>query len=328
VTRAVTIAAMSAIAHERSVGPRAPRFLATAWDAFVGFVLAAISIGVVTIPVFVLGLVGRDGTSGARRDAFDWPFTQNGIWSVAANLVVTVGVLLVCAAWISDRVRKRAEQPVSVLRTFAIVAVTGYAPYVAYRGLVPLHFVLGLLATALLVRRYAVGIPPLGLSRRRRRALLVAGASLLCIPAAYGATHPLWYESVVSGSGLGSYSISDGVVYHPRTGKTVRYEFLLKNSSLGRVTLLDVSGGSTPLMRVVGAAAGLTFPGDKVHTLAGTSVSRHGEQAVTLFIRVMGCDRLTGTASLDRIAVRYRLAGMTFTAPMLLPVRPTLVCSG
>jgi hypothetical protein len=319
---------MNAIAHERLARPDAPGFFATAWDVFVGFLLAAISVGVVAVAALAIGFVGRDGTAHARRAANDWPFPHSGVWSVAANIVVTAGVLLACAAWITARVGARAEQSVSIARVFAILGVTGYAPYVAYRGLLPLHFILGLLATTFLVRRYAVGALPLDLSPRARLGLLAAGASLLCIPAAYGATHPLWYESqVVGATSTLNWSTHRGV-YHPRTDQTVKYSFVLTNSGFAKVTLLDVSGASTPLIRVVGAGAGFVYPGDRVRAVRGTSLGRHREQVVTLFIRLLGCDHASGTAALDRVNIRYRLAGMDFTQPLLLAIRPTLVCPG
>ncbi len=158
---------MSAIAHERAV-QRVPGFLAITWAVFVGFVLAAISVGVVGGAAFLIGFVGRDPSTHEPAAAIDWPFTHSGAWSITANAVITAGVLFTSAYWIAERVSHRSAEPVSLARTFAIVLVTGYAPYVGYRGLLPLHFVLGLLATAFLVRRYALGFPPLELAPRTR----------------------------------------------------------------------------------------------------------------------------------------------------------------
>src|SRR5712691_118149 len=320
---------MSAIAHERAV-QRVPGFLAITWAVFVGFVLAAISVGVVGGAAFLIGFVGRDPSTHVPAAAIYWPFTHSGAWSITANAVITAGVLFISAYWIAERVSHRSAEPVSLARTFAIVLVTGYAPYVGYRGLLPLHFVLGLLATAFLVRRYALGFPPLELAPRTRLVLGVAGVTALCVPAAYGATHPLWYQSEVAvrGPTHGPNWAQHRVVFLPRRAQIVTYGFLLKNVGFGRVTLLGVSGGSTPLLRVVGAESGIMQRGFRGGALRGTSVHRNREQFVTLFIRLLGCDQASGTATLDRVTVRYRLAGMTFSQPMALAIRPTISCQG
>jgi hypothetical protein len=317
---------MDAIAYERAAVAEPPRFFATAWAVLVGFVFAAVAVGVGAFASLELGLLGRDSMTHERPPAVDWPFPHAGLWSIAANALVTAGVLLTCAILAARRVSRLTGEPVSVPRTFAIVAVTGYAPYIAFRGLLSLHFLVALLATAFLVREYAVGIPPLALSRRACVALATGAVVLLGIPAAYGAVHPLWYSSYVAGATPTTEWGEQRVVFRPKTAGTVQYAFMLENFSRRKVTLLGVSGGNTPILHVVGAEPGFAFPHRSERVLRGTSIGHSEQQVITLVLGVLGCDHSIGTTTLDRVTVRYRIAGMTLSQPVALAIRPTVVC--
>src|SRR3954462_2974535 len=172
---------MDAIAHGRTAAPQPPGFLATAWTVLLGFLAAAVSVGFVAFAAFAVGIAGHDSTGHERPSALDWPFTHAGPWSLASNLIVTTAILLLCAFCIADLVSRRYGEQVSLWRTFGIVVVTGYAPWVAYRGLLPLHFFLGLLGTTFIVRRYAIGVRAPHRSPRTRAAVAAATIALLCL---------------------------------------------------------------------------------------------------------------------------------------------------
>ena len=316
---------MDAIAQPRAAVPEPPGFFASLWDVFVAFLLAGIGVAAAAFAAILIGAFGF--TAGAERpDPIDWPYPHAGPWSVAANVVATVAVLLLCAVAISRRLARRAGEPVSWLRVFGIVAVTGYAPFAAYQGLVPLHFFLGWIATALLARWLATGVEPPHMSGRMRAGLIAGGAALLCIPASYGSTHPLWYGSYVGGPERARWE-EHRVVYTARHPRTFAYVFFLHNVSWGRVTLLGVSGTDTAsFLRVGRAEPGFLYPGRTARPLPGVSIHHQNEQELTLYIHTPGCAGLHGTFSLDRVHVRYRLAGVTLSQPVPLATRPTVVC--
>jgi hypothetical protein len=319
---------MVANAQQRAAVPEPPGFLATLWDVFVAFLLAGIGVAAASVAALLAGVVGFS-SSGAGPDPLDWPFVHAGAWSLAANVVVTSAVLVLCAVAISRRLARRAEEPVSWLRLFAIVALTGYAPFVAYHGLVPLHFLLGLLVTAFLARVWAVGAEPPRISGRTRTTLAVGAAALLCVPVAYGATHPVWYGSYVGGIGPQPHWGENRILLSPRHARTFPYTFFLKNSSWAGVKILGVSGGSSrsyPFLRVVRAERGFFFPGRSARPIRGVTMGHAQDQALTIFIRTLGCAGSSGTFTLDRVNVRYRLAGVTLSQPVALAMQPTVVC--
>jgi hypothetical protein len=315
---------MSTIALEPALAPKRPGFFATLWALLLAFLAAAVSLTAVALVAMIAAVVGRVTETHPRVGAIDWPFAHAGAWSVAANAVVTAGALGICALWARSLVARLADDHVSLARVWAILVVTGYAPFIAYRGLVPLHFVLGLLATTFLVRRYAIGVAP---ARVSRRAVAAASTLAALVPLSYGLTHPLWYESDVGGGAAPDYA-THRIVFRPRHARTVAVAFTLRNWGRAHVTLLGVSGGDTPLLRVAGARAGFLEPAPFASTvpLAGRRAAGGTDLDVTIFLRLAGCDTSSGTATLDRVTVRYRYLGLTLSQPLLLAMRPTLVC--
>jgi hypothetical protein len=319
----------AAIAHQRAAVPKPPGFLTSVWDVFVAFLVAAIGVAAAALAAVLVGVLGFTSTSSGRPDPIDWPFAHAGSWSIAANVVATAAVLLLCAVAISRRLARRATEPVSWLRVFAIVALTGYAPFAAYHGLLPFHFFFGLLATAFLARRFAVGVPGPEFSRRASGVLFFSGAALLLVPVTYGATHPLWYGSyVASDTGKVDWR-SDIVAYSPRQPSTITYGFTLKNASWRHATILGITGGSAssyPFLRVVRAEPGIAFEHRSPRPVRGYTIGHEQDRFLTLYIRTFGCDSASGTFTLDSVDVRYRLAGLTLTQPVPLATRPTVVC--
>jgi hypothetical protein len=115
----------------------------------------------------------------------------------------------------------------------------------------------------------------------------------------------------------------------PRSARTVPYTFFLKNASWAHVKILGVSGGSTssdPFIQVVRAERGMAFEGRSPRPLRGGTIGHKQDEPLTLFIRAHGCNGSFGMFSLDRVHVRYRLAGLTLSQPVKLAMRPTVIC--
>jgi hypothetical protein len=210
------------------------------------------------------------------------------------------------------------------------LVLTGYIPYLSVGRLTGSHFALGLIATAFLLRGYALGVghrPPL-----RHGRLLIAAAIIaaILVPVAYGATHPLWYGNYRWASGTRAETdwTNHRLVLRPKRDVTIRLSFTLMNNGFTHVKLLSISGGDTPMIRVTRAVAGFRDPWSPppATPLRSTTIRPRHEQPITLFIHLQGCNSASGTMTLDRITVHYRTNGLTLSQPVALAIRPTVSC--
>jgi len=324
------IGAMGTAAVEPHAVQRPPRLSSIAGAVVIGLLLAAVWLWLLSLLGTLSGIIGWVPTGHAAPRAFDWPFVNVGPWSLGANVVVGLSVTSFCALFIRNRVRHKVGEAVSLPRTIAILVVTGYLPYLSTGRLTGSHFVLGLIATAFLLREYALGVvarPPLPHGR-----LLIAAAitAALLVPVAYGATHPLWYGNYRWASGTPSETdwTNHRLILRPKRDTTIRVSFTLRNSGFTHVKLLSISGGDTPMIRVTHAVAGFRDPwfSPPATPLRNTTIGARHEQPITLFIRLQGCNGASGTFALDRINVRYRTNGLTLSQAVALAIRPTVSC--
>jgi hypothetical protein len=143
-------------------------------------------VGLLAIIALELGFLGRSSGSGLRG----WPYPEAGWASVVANSVVWLLILALASLLIRGFLADRSGRPISSATVFAVLLVTGFAPFVP-RGLLNLPALIALLATAALLR-FVSGFGPAPLPKRTTAKLIAAGTAFLAIPAFHATTHPLW----------------------------------------------------------------------------------------------------------------------------------------
>jgi len=209
---------VSGLVVDARAQPARPTFLRVLWAVLVGYLGGALTLGILAVLLDALGLLPRPFLRPG-------PFAVTGAWSLDADLVAALTVILVAAWWIRATVADATPAPVSCGVVTLVVAATGFAPYLALRP-VALTGVVALPLTTWLVRRYAVGrtLPLPRPSWRVWAALAVLG---LLVFASYRAYHPL--NSF--GTGIG-----DGSRGHFRVVS-------LHNAGFADLTILHVEGG-------------------------------------------------------------------------------------
>ena len=324
------LAQMGTAGVEPHAVQRPPRVSSIAGAVVVGLLIAAIWLWLLWLLASLAGVIGWVPTAHASPGASDWPFVHAGPWSFVANVLVGLAVTVFCAVFVRGRVRYKVGEPVSLPRTIAILVITGYVPYLSVGRLTGPHFVLGLLATAFLLREYAIGVTDRLPVRHGRLLIAAVSVAALFVPVAYGATHPLWYGNYRSSTGTTAQTdwTHHRLVLRPKRDKTIQLSFTLTNSGFTRVKLLAISGAVTPMIQVTRAVAGYRNPWSRLPAkpLRGTTIGARHEQSVTLFIHLRGCNGASGTFTLDRIKIRYRTGGLTLAQPVALAIRPTVSC--
>ena len=210
---------MSGLVLDARAGEERPSFLRVLWAVLLGYLGASLTLGVVAIALEAVGLLPRPYLRPG-------PFAVTGAWSLDADAVAAVTVVLVAAWWIRGTVAARTDKPVSFGIVALAVAVTGFAPYLALRP-VALTGLLALLAATWLVRRYAVDKAPL-LPRPSWRFWAALGVGGLLVFGSYRVYHPLSSPGTGVGSGSrGSFRVLE-----------------LNNSGFADLTIVRVEGGA------------------------------------------------------------------------------------
>lgn len=210
---------MSGLVLDARPGAERPSFLRVLWAVLLGYVGASLTLGGAAIALEALGLLPRPYLRPG-------PFPVTGAWSLDADVVAAVAIVLVAAWWIRGTVAAWTETPVSFGIVALVVAVTGFAPYLALRP-VALSGLLALLATTFVVRRYAVD-RTLSLPQPSWRFWVVLGVAGLLIFGSYRVYHPLSSPGTGVGSGSdGSFRVLE-----------------LDNSGFADLTIVRVGGGA------------------------------------------------------------------------------------
>jgi hypothetical protein len=179
---------MSSVAY--SAQPNEPGWWRTAWLVFLGWLTAALVLSGLYLAGSLVGAIGRNtyAADGPSTHAVnDWPFAENGTWSLAADLAVfllALGITTVAVAWqLRELYATVAED-----RLFVVLLFTGGAPFVVSEKSAPLFFVVAVWAVRAWVVRDQL--------RLSRRLLAITGVALLLTVGSYGLFHPVWVQSV------------------------------------------------------------------------------------------------------------------------------------
>lgn len=248
---------------EAPARPARPTFWRVLWDVLLGYIAASLTLGLLAVGLSALGLLPRP----FKRPG---PFAVDGAWSLDADLVAALAIVLVAAWWIQRMVADETDLPVSFGVVALVVAVTGFAPFLALRP-VALTGVVALPLTAWLVRRFAVGrvLPWPSPSWRVWAAAALVG---LLVFASYCVYHPL--NSFGAGVGGGSGGAFRVIAVH--------------NAGFADLTIEHVEGG-------ILANDWLSNPAHLPYTVrarSGTSVFVRGStcrpRTVTITFAVLG----------------------------------------
>jgi hypothetical protein len=301
----------------------APRWWPVISSVFLGYLWALLVLGLFGLVLDFLGVV----TWPRGADGAGWlggPFQPDGPWSMFADALIAFTVLAFTSfsvVWtLSDRIQLRVSWAV----TFVALCVTGYVPFFFFEGRLRLSGLLGLLASAALIRWFGVaGTQPADLladvyrrmlaDRRRPWRLAVAfavcWAAALGVGAAYGVTHPVR----TSGSSAdGRWVTIDGsthVVYRGEPGETRAASFFLHNNGFADVTTATVEPVPGETLAVVPRVT------DSPFTIPG-----RGDATVRLAFTIPSCRE--GAKSVTRVRLRYSVLGREES--QLVPLDPII----
>jgi hypothetical protein len=313
-----------------------PGFLRITWAVFVGYLFAAVVVGLAGLALLLLGVVGSSGTAGADPDGLlGWPYWRTGWWSALANATVNLAIVGIAALCVRKTVADHAGRIVRLHVVLVALLVTGYVPVAAFDGALQLSGLLALLVTALLVRQFGVDgtgspSPPLVPLPSRRLAVLAAtalGGIALVITAAYGFTHPLWFSSAATDATPIEHVGGDQTVAYPyEEGKQVAYTFSLTNESFADATVVGIEAEPARLLHLSGFRSDDDLSARPGLGASPFTVSSRDERWVTLTFRLSGCRALYAPDFVTHVTVRYRLLGTTQTQYVPLVPAPATRC--
>jgi hypothetical protein len=173
------------------VEPQPPGWTHTSFALVVGWLLGWAASAV---------LYAAGGLTGALASPYgphpgvlnEWPYADNGLWSLIANLAVILIVLLLTTTATSWWLRRKHDL-VSDGRLAVVLFFTGWIPFVAAG---PVGGIFGFLVAVVLIRYWVArhdGRLPIG------DATVLVGV-LGAVVLSYGLLHPLWTADVVLAS--------------------------------------------------------------------------------------------------------------------------------
>lgn len=173
---------MSGVVLDVSADPSSPSFVRVLWRVMLGYVCAAVTLAVLYLPLYQLGFApGPPVRPG--------PFPLDGAWSLGADLVVAAMIVLAAAWWIRVLIADLVRAPVSFGVVALAVAVTGYAPFLAFRP-APLVVIITWPVTALIVRQYAI-VRTLPFRKPSRLVWIMLALAGVVVFGSYRIYHPL-----------------------------------------------------------------------------------------------------------------------------------------
>jgi hypothetical protein len=171
-----------------SVEPQPPGWTHTSFALAVGWLLGAAASAVLYVAASLTGALASP--YGSHPGVLnEWPYADNGLWSLIANLAVVLIVLMLTMTATSWWLRRKHDL-VSDGRLVVVLFFTGWTPVVAAG---PVGGVFGFLFAVVLVRHWAA---------RHDGRLPVGDAAVLvgllgAVALSYGLLHPLWTADVV-----------------------------------------------------------------------------------------------------------------------------------
>lgn len=303
---------------------------------FLAYLWALIVLGLIGLVIDVLGVA----TWPRETQGAGWlggPFDPDGPWSMFADALIAFSVLAFTSFSVVWTLSDRLQLRVSWVVTFVVLCVTGYVPFFFFEGRLRLSGLVGLLASAALIRWFGVeGKQPADLlagvyrrlvgNRRRLRGLAVAfavcWAAALGVGVAYAVTHPVR----VSGTGAdGQWVTVDGrttAVYRGEPGKTRVVSFYVHNNGFADVTAATVEAVPGETLAVRHVTPGV-LPPDQVSSTATDStftIPGRTETEVALAFAIPTCRE--GTQSVTRLRIRYTVFGRDES--QLVPLDPAI----
>lgn len=237
---------MTSIAY-RAEPPR-PGWTLAIGSLLVGWILAGAAASLLYVAARLAGAIGQ--TSALRGSSYagsglavnEWPYPENGWWSLLANLAV-VGLVLVLTTKATSWWMRRSCDRVSDERLSLVLLLTGWLP-LRFGG--PAGGFFGFVVAVVLVRCWVAGAE---YRLPRRTAAAIVGA-LGAFALVYGLLHPLWAVDVIPPGAA-----------HPRTTTIVMH-----NAARVPVRVDGLIVGP-PLGRLEGAARPVSFPARSDHLL-------------------------------------------------------------
>ena len=252
--------------------PELPGWIDATLSLVVGWFLSAVGIFLLYLAAALAGAMYQPYGSQAG-DLNQWPYPDNGVWSLFANIaVISIGLVVTTVAtswWLRKRHPRVSDGRLALVLLFA-----GWIPLAAGG---PKGGLFGFLAAVVLIRHW-VGRYEDHLTRPKATAALVAVLGSVVL--SYGLLHPLWTANVSPTIVAGKHrSVVVEVHNAARTGATidrigasafgpVRPSRLhLAPGADGEIVLSVPSGCGTPMTlgihlryHVFGLALGETLP--------------------------------------------------------------------
>lgn len=218
---------MSAVAIDSSRAP-APGYFRILWELIIGYVFAAIGLG---LPVIGLAALGVFDWHGAVDNwPVGGPFVPVGLWAVSADVFCALVVVGVSMVIIAGSMQAAVGLPVSTLVTGAVVLLTGVAPFL-FVHLLPVTGPASLLLAAYLIRKFAVN-RSFTIPLRPTRSFVVVAIAVAVVGVAattsFGVMHPLWPNTVSVGDervsfGLRNAGFADVTIIRMSTDASINF---------------------------------------------------------------------------------------------------------
>jgi hypothetical protein len=176
--------------------PQLPGWIVSALSLVIGWCVAGLALFVLYLAASFIGAISHPYPSPAGV-INEWPYAENGAWSLIANVSVLVLALVfstVATSWWLRRFHPSVSDgrlAITLLFTGSLPLVTPHRPAVA-----------GGFVVALLLVRYWVGRHDGRLAPRAAAAVAAAPAAVVL---SYGLLHPLWSTGLVPTASVGRY---------------------------------------------------------------------------------------------------------------------------
>jgi hypothetical protein len=167
--------------------PQLPRWVDATFSLVAGWFVSAVAIFVLYIAADLVGAISQPYGSHAGV-VNEWPYADNGLWSLLANIAVILIALVLTTVATSSRLR-RNHAPVSDVRLALVLLFVGWIPL---RTAGPVGGLVGFLIALVLIRHWV--------ARHEDRLAPKSAAALVAVLGtvvlSYGLLHPVWTMSV------------------------------------------------------------------------------------------------------------------------------------
>ena len=268
--------------------------------------------------------------NGDTHDLLGWPYIADGVWSVVADFVIVL-TLVVIGTWIFIQgLRQRGFTSEPLLAFFALLLAPAGLPLlwdgesIWFIAVFAVSLSLLIIATRVRIRR----LPSL---RQYSRALIAVWGVVLAFSVTYGLLHPLDAGGIGGG---GPYADRpDGEQWKLPTYGLAAAPLLVRNASRFDVTLLGVEA---PVERerfkeaVLGHWQPSVYPKDvdwgpegmpddlKRIPIKDLVIPSRSTRAITVVFHAARCENLDDLPVVRYVRLRYRLGPLTLTQPFML----------